>query len=514
MPFGCIFVPHFAAQAAMRGELNEKLEWNQPLAILDGPDALLRVFACNPAAQVAGVEIGMTKVQAEQCPGLVLRKRVPSYEKAAHSALVDCAHGFSPMVESTSEGAVIFDAAGSDTAFGPPQKLARRVIQAATRLGLGTNVAIAANPDAALVAAKGSDRITIIDSGEERKCLSPLPIEVLSPTVEQAEILNSWGIRTCGDLAGLMRVPLVERLGQAGLHLHTIASGQAQRNLIVVVAPEQFEERIELEDWVTDLESLAFILNRLLNQISTRLGAYGLATDEIRLRLELEVHRDRDVRQDREQWTSAAFERRLKFPVPITDTKNLLKLLQLDLAAHSPGAPVKAVAIEAKAAKRRYTQAGLFTPRAPEPERLEVTLARLRNVVGDADERGRNRVGAPQSSDSHKPDDFRVLPFTSDSPRANKAKLSNETQIAFSVFRPPIAAKVRRKESKPTHISFSGLSMSIICAAGPWFASGLWWEEGKWNREEWDVAIRIEQSLGVYRIFQENQSWFVAGFYD
>jgi hypothetical protein len=102
-----------------------------------------------------------------------------------------------------------------------------------------------------------------------------------------------------------------------------------------------------VEDSLTDLESLAFILNRLLNQISMRLGTRGLVTDEIRLCLGLEIHKDRDLRAEPGSYSSAVFERRLKFAVPITDTKHLLKLLQLDLAAHRPSAPVKTVAIEA-----------------------------------------------------------------------------------------------------------------------------------------------------------------------
>lgn len=515
MRFACILVPHFAVQAAIRCEPGGKRKWNRPVAILDGPDSLLRVVACNPAAQRAGIEIGMTKVQAEQCPGLVLQKRVAAYEKAAQSVLVDCAHSFSPLVESTAEGAVTFDITGCSGIFGAPRTLAQRVTESAARVGLQTRVAIAANPDAALVAAKGSDRITIIPSGEEAKQLLPMAIEVLSPAREQAEILDSWGIRTCGDLAALPRVPLVERLGQAGLSLHALARGQVQRNLVLVAPATKFEERIELEDSLIDLESLAFILNRLLNQISIRLGTRGLVTDEIRLRLGLEIHKDRDVRQEPNGPSSAVFERRLKFPVPITDTKHLLKLLQLDLAAHSPGAAVKTVAIEAIPAKPRYAQVGLFVPRAPEPEKLEVTLARLRSVVGEIDERGRSRVGAARLCASHRPDDFEVVPFTSRSTGISARSSAGKTDIAFSVFRPPLSAKVRRKESKPVHISFAGFAAPISCAAGPWFASGLWWNEtAKWNREQWDIAVRLEQGFGFYRIFRKQESWFVEGFYD
>lgn len=515
MRFASIFVPHFVVQAALRCEQRVKESGNPPVAILDGPDSLLRVFAYNPAAQIAGVAIGMTKVQAEQCPGLVLRKRVRAQEKAAQSAVIDCALAFSPLVESTADGAVTFEIAGTNRVFGPPRKLARRIARSAARLGFDVNIALAENPDAALVAAKGRTGVSLIPSGEEGKCLSPLPTTVLSPTAEQTEILDSWGINTCGDLAALPPVPLVERLEQQGLHLHTLARGQVQRSLIPVDPPRKLQESIELDDPVTDLESLAFILNRLLNQISARMAARAVATDEIRLCLDLEIHRDRDMRQETEPPNSAVFERRLKFPVPIADTKTLLKLLQLDLNAHNPGALVKRVAMETMPAKPRYTQTGLFTPRAPEAERLEVTLARLRAVVGDLDGQGRGRIGSPQLCDSHNPDHFRVAPFTTEAAKASQSNCLQNTEVALNIFRPPLPAKVRRKEGKPVHIAFAELSKPIICAAGPWLTSGLWWHETeKWNREQWDIAICIESGLGLYRIFHEGKNWFVEGLYD
>jgi protein ImuB len=515
MRFAAIFVPDFAVQAAMRCQPGNTHNRNQPVAILDSPDSLLRVFACNPAAQLAGVEIGMTKVQAEQCPGLLLQKRGIARENAAQSALIECALSFSPVVESTAAGAVTFEIAGTNLVFGPPQKLAGHILQSAARLGFEVNVALAANPDTALIAAKGRTGISIVPSAEERNYLCELRVDVLSPTTEQSEIFDAWGIRTCGDLAVLPTVPVVERLGQEGLRLHRLARGQIQRSLTAVDPPQNIEEGIELEDSVTDLESLAFILNRLLSQISATLRTRGIATHEIRLRLDLEIHRDREVDQEPQTTRVAVFERTLKFPVPIGDTKTLLKLLRLDLDAHNPGAPVKGVAVEAILAKPRYTQTGLFTPRAPESEKLEVTLARLRAVVGEADEHGRSRVGAPQVRDSHKPDDFQVAPFTTAATKASQSSSSQTTEVALNVFRPPLSARVRQKGSKPVDIAFADLSAPIICAAGPWFTSGLWWHDtGKWSREEWDIAIRLEPGVGLYRIFKENERWFVDGLYD
>src|SRR5206468_9236124 len=80
-------------------------------------------------------------------------------------------------------------------------------------------------------------------------------------------------------------------------------------------------------------------------------------------------------------------------------------LLRLDLEAHPPSAPVTAVSMLTAPARARSQQLGLFLPLSPDPERLEVTLARIQNTVGEC------RVGAPVLFDTHGPDSFQQNRF-------------------------------------------------------------------------------------------------------
>lgn len=519
MLFACVFVPCFAVQASVRCEPEQKrLAWsNRPIAVFDGPDSLPRIFACNERAQVAGVEAGITKAQAAQCPGIILRKRDPKQEHAAQAALFDCASAFSPRVESTAQGIVILDIDGTERIFGPPQKLLRLVADNASRIGLEVNVAAAANPDTALIAAKGFAGTTVIASGNDADAIAQLPVDVLPLSRTQAEVLDTWGIRKCRELALLPPVPLSERLGQVGLHLQRLARGEVTRTLAPTDPPLKFQESLEFEDSVEELESLVFVLNRLLEQISARLVSRSLATDELRLTLGLEIHDDRDVKSNLKKDRPDTFERTLKLPVSMQDTKVLLRLLQLDLAQHGPGAPVKRVTIEARPATRRFSQGGLFAALAPEPEKLEVTLARIRGVVGEVDDQGRGRVGSPEVLDSHKADEFRVTTFTTQEMKTRPWQDCWSGSITMSMFRPRLAARVRCQGGKPTHISFAEVSSLIICVAGPWSTSGNWWKQDEaWRHEEWDIAIQLSNGVGLYRIFRDlrQNAWFVEGLYD
>ena len=90
------------------------------------------------------------------------------------------------------------------------------------------------------------------------------------------------------------------------------------------------------------------------------------------------------------------------------DTKVFLKLLQLDLNAHPPGAPIVKIHLAAEPARPRSAQGGLFLPPSPEPEKLELTLARIAGMVGE------HRVGAVELLDTHHPDGFRMQHFVAE----------------------------------------------------------------------------------------------------
>src|SRR5260370_4077220 len=229
MLFACIYVPDFLVQAATR--MDERSIRESPVAILDGPESVLRVFACNEAARARGVEIRMTRLQAEACDELMLRKRLPAQEESGHAALLDCAYSCSPRVESTSAGIVTVDITGTQSLFGAPQEIGRELLDRSKCHGFDVHVGIAANADTALHAAYGWPGISIIAPGEEAQHLAPLPVEILQPSDDRREVFHSSRIRTFQSLAALPPIPLTERLGKEGFYLQTPCREQKEREL-------------------------------------------------------------------------------------------------------------------------------------------------------------------------------------------------------------------------------------------------------------------------------------------
>lgn len=514
MLFGCMYAPDFPVQAALLGGPNSFL--SSAAAVLDGPESLLKVVACNAPARDAGIAIGMTKIQAESCGAVQLQKRVAEQEESAQAALLDCGYGFSPRLESTAPGAVTIDLSGSARLLGPAKEIARQLLCHAEACGFVVNVAVAANPDAALHAARGFKGLTVISPGQEAACLGRLPIGVLELPEEIFTVLLHWGISDFKSLAALPQVPLTERLGQQGLHFQRLARGEVERELLLAEIPTSFRESLELEEPVDLLEPLGFILNRLLEQVMYRLRERSLAADHVQLDLTLEVHHEQQLQSDSPNITSKPLcQRTIKLPVPSQDARVLLKLLQLDLSAHPPEAPVKIITIEAFPARLRFVQAGLFQPLAPEPAKLEITLARLRAVVGTEDSDGRSRVGFPRTLDSHRPDSFEVLPAGSVPVWEGEAEES--CQLALRLFRPALAARVELREGRPAAVAFQHTRARVLRVAGPWRVAGAWWDgSGEWQRDEWDLCLNRDGAVALYRAFHDlfTGQWFIEGMYD
>ena len=410
--FACIFIPDFPVQAIIRFEPELRA---CSVAVLTGRPPLEKVVALNERARQTGVEVGATKSQLEAWEKLVLRSRSESQETAAHAALLDCAQSFSPEVEDTSPGAVLLNLAGLEPLLGPLPKIARDLARRVSQMGLEANLAVAANPDAALLAARGFFGVTLIPEGHEAERLGDLTVDVLlesfsssfSSDAEEAarwiETFDRWGIRKLRTLAALPEVPVSERLGQPGLRLQKLARGATLRNLRVLEPRLIFDESVELEYPIVLLEPLAFLLNRMLEQVCARLRARVLAVQELHLTLELAATRPNGA-----TFTNSLpqkFARTLRLPTPMLDAKVFLKLLQLDLQAHPPGAPIVKIHLSADPARPRALQSGLFLPAFPEPEKLELTLARITGIVGEG------RVGSVELLDTHREGAFAVRHF-------------------------------------------------------------------------------------------------------
>ena len=337
--------------------------------------------------------------------------------------------------------------------------------------------------------------ITIIPTGEEALALAKLPLASLTLTEEHQETFAVWGIRTLGQLAALPEVELVKRFGAVASHWRALAHGAAPHTFQPIEPAFALKEFYDFDTPVEQLESLLFIGARMIDCLVAR--AVGRALSLATLTVEMALEGNQTHRLT------------IRPAIPSMDPKFLLKLFQLEMGAHPPSAAVLSLTLAAEAGLSSKVQLGLFAPQTPEPSRLDVTLARLKAIVGE------DRVGTPMLDDTHRPGSFRMEGFYLDTKPSRT--LERSPRMALRRVRPPHPIHVRLQAMKPIGFRDGDQLFEISSAYGPWRTNGCWWSQDGWDTEEWDVlaASRDVDALGcLLTLDRLRNEWRLEAVYD
>src|SRR5687767_14823213 len=449
-------------------------------------------------------------------------------EGSSPEALLAVAQEFSPRVDAVSLDRafevreIVLDLNGLARLFGDARTIAEELRRTAADRGLQIRVAIAGTRTAARLMIRYRAGITVIEPGSEAEALAALPLALLGDLVGNSQlptpnsqplptpnsqtrakklgvgnwelgvVLKRWGLRTLGDLAALPSDDLAARLGQEGVRWQRLARGEDAAPLVPAVPEERFEQALDLEWPIDELEPLAFVLGRLLEPLEAHLERRGRGAAVLHVRLFLvktsggahDVH-----------------ERTLQLPTPIRDARTLRTLALLDLESHPPAGPIDRVVVAVDPTPARIVQFSLITRPLPSPEQISTLMARLQALMGDT------RCGSPVLIDSWKPGAFEMTPFA---PREGNAATNSPAPLAAALrrFRHPVPARVRVADGKPSRVTIDRRGMDsggVKVCAGPWRTSGQWWRKrendgvpaaparavecGGWDRDEWDVTL-------------------------
>src|SRR5215472_3310265 len=277
-------------------------------------------------------------------------------------------------------------------------------------------------------------------------------------------ILHKWGIHTVGQLAALDKEQIAARLGPEAIRMWERANGRSNRPLKLIRPPESFEESFEFEREIETAEPLLFMLRRFLEQFAVRLSAIYLVAKELTLRITFSKSRQVRHGTDSSDWRNEpavagkqVYERVFKIPQPTNDVDLLFRMLQTHLENFRSKHPIIAVALSAEPIKPAREQFGLFETTLRNPQQLSETLARLTALLGA------DRVGTPALEETHRPDAFRMQPFSwqlnsaadhggrnSATPGSQReARRNSPLQILCSAlrrFRPAVSASVLQDE--------------------------------------------------------------------
>ena len=350
-------------------------------------------------------------------------------EGAPPDVLAEVAREFSPRIEVCSPTEIVLDLSGLTRLFGEARTIAEELRRTAADRGLRVRVAIAGTRTAARLLVRYRAGLTIVEPGNEAAAVAPLPIALLgeitnsdsrisnserartpnpesrtpnpeSRIPEQLASFRRWGLRTLGDLAALPSGDLAARLGRQDTDWQCLARGEDGRPLVPSVPEERFEQTLELEWPIEELEPLSFVLGRLMESLEADLVQRdrGAAVLHVRLRL---------IKTD--GTTCEVHERSLQLPVPIRDARTLRTLALLDLESNPPAAAIDCVTVAVDPTPARIVQFSLLTRPLPTPEQVSTLMARLHALMGET------RCGSPEIIDSWQPGAFAMKAFMPDS---------------------------------------------------------------------------------------------------
>lgn len=308
------------------------------------------------------------------------------------------------------------------------------------------------------------------------------------------KILHKWGIHTLGEFARLDKAKLAARLGPEALLLWERAQGRSKRILKLVQPPESLIESFEFEHEVETIEPLLFILRRFLEQLSLRLHGVYLVSKELILRISF---------SNRQQ-----YEHCFKIPQPTNEVDLLFRMLHAHLENFTSEHPIVAISLEAEPARATQQQFGLFETALRDPNQLYETLARLTGLLGP------ERVGTPLLEETHRPDSFRMEPFSWQLAERGEEEVKmgrDRALAALRRFRPALAASVLLEKNRPVHLRSPEINGPAVEQSGPYLASGNWWDDKKWTRQEWDLNLA---EGAILRCHENGTGWQIDGIYD
>lgn len=243
---------------------------------------------CSKLAGEAGVHRGMRSRDAQtSCPNLVLVNFDGNRDKKYFDTILSSLVEYVPEFSVLSPGLVAFKARGLSRFYGSEENASHVLLGALKEKEplVEGRIGIADDLFTAVTAAKNTPKnapIINVKSGEEKKFLSKMPLEVLGDP-ETVSLLQRLGLQTLEDFTLLGEDAVRERLGAPGEYLLRLAEGKSNTSPLFQEISEDKKELINLPESCVLVEQIAFNIKAKTESYEKRLRREGLLITKIRI---------------------------------------------------------------------------------------------------------------------------------------------------------------------------------------------------------------------------------------
>lgn len=297
--------------------------------------------------------------------------------KRDRNALLSVAGQFSYTIELLDDG-ILFDVSGLQNLVGDADKIAQNILAELEKNSVYGNVAVAETTDTAMLLARNTgasfnpkSKITNPKSAD----FSQIPLQNLFIDDDTLNVFNDLGLRTIRDLQQVPKDELIDRYGQPFKKIIDVIEQKGGHLLTANIKENEVSWNHDLDFPVDDFEQLVFILNHGLDRLLSETSRYGHSTEQLDILFKL---------QDK---TERMYEIKTSFPT--LDKTFWLKLINLRISLDAPEAEIVGIHVTSHFTPPRPAQRGLYAVTRPDPERLLLTVNKLKKLVGE------ENVGVP-----------------------------------------------------------------------------------------------------------------------
>lgn len=401
-----------------------------------------------------------------------------SHDGTRHiKALSSIASRYSPLIEVLKDG-VLFDVSGLTRLIGGPDEIYK---------GLSKDLKDAAIPGKVAVTNTSYSSV-VLARHKWAADFDELPLSALNIEKETLNVLKELGLHEAKDLKGISPQALSSRFGS---EINNALTGVGHENFGSVspnIKKNRFRKNFFFDHPVYEVDQILDVFESLLEELFIQINRSGLSTDHIDV-----VLKQRDRR-------NILYELRASFPT--VESRFWRKLLGFKFEQNPSNSELTAGNIVVHSTGKRTAQSGLYARSKYSPEELDLTLLKLKGLVGS------ENVGIPVLIDEILPEPFRLenRPLQ---PGLNKEPL-DQPLISFTYYRPPLPVKVTFIDRVPITVDSYKLKGRVVEYGGEWIAGSCWWSK-PWKASSWDIEL---DNGGLYLLSEIDGKCLLIGEYD
>jgi protein ImuB len=478
--------------------LKERTLHERPFVLRSPVHGRMIISACNIQAERKGINTGLVLADARALvPGLEARDDVPGLsDKVLQELAVWCIR-FTPVVAVDPPHGLFMEVTGCAHLWGGETSYMAAIESRLNARGYGVRIAMADTPGVAWAMARYGAEPLCVKPGEQDRALEKLPPESLRIGSEVVERLHKLGLHRIGQFVNMPKQVLRRRFGQSLLDQIEKAQGWQIDDLLPVMMPVDYEERLPCLEPIATREGIVIALEKLLMMLCGRLQKEQKGLRRLCLK---------GYRVD-----GKVAEAKIGTHRPTHHVKHLMKLFDHKISGIEPGLGIELFLLQAfdvednPAGQERLWESG-----------GGLTDERLSELIDRMVDRGGIEVSRYLPAEHYWPE--RSYRRTTDLAETVSTPWRTDVVRPSQIWDPPQLIEVTAPipDYPPMLFIYEGKVHRIMRADGPERIEQEWWLQQGQHRDYYQVE---DEEGGRYWIFRlghyhdKNYQWFIHGFF-